>query len=39
MGRTYAAVYQEHIRPGLQWTWQHMPASLRSLLALLLVRL
>jgi CelD/BcsL family acetyltransferase involved in cellulose biosynthesis len=39
LGRTYAAVYQERIRPGLQWTWQHMPASLRSLLALLLVRL
>jgi CelD/BcsL family acetyltransferase involved in cellulose biosynthesis len=38
-GRAYAEVYQERIRPSLRWTWEHMPASLRSLLALLFVRL
>jgi CelD/BcsL family acetyltransferase involved in cellulose biosynthesis len=38
-GRLYAELYQERIRPRLRWTWQHMPASLRSLIAALLLRL
>jgi CelD/BcsL family acetyltransferase involved in cellulose biosynthesis len=38
-GRAYAQLYQERMRPGLKWTWEHMPASLRSLIALLIVRL
>jgi CelD/BcsL family acetyltransferase involved in cellulose biosynthesis len=38
-GRLYAELYQERLRPGLRWTWQHMPASIRSLVAALLLRL
>lgn len=39
VGRAYAALYRERGRLALQWTWQHLPASLRSLLATLLLRL
>jgi CelD/BcsL family acetyltransferase involved in cellulose biosynthesis len=38
-GRIYAEVYQERLRPGLQSAWGRMPASLRTLLAALLLRL
>jgi CelD/BcsL family acetyltransferase involved in cellulose biosynthesis len=36
-GRVYVSVYQERVRPALQWSWRHLPTSLRSLAVGLLV--
>jgi CelD/BcsL family acetyltransferase involved in cellulose biosynthesis len=36
-GRAYAKVYQERMRPALKGAWYHLPSTVRSLAAALLV--
>ena len=37
IGRAYAGLYQERLRPKLEWCWYHLPAGVRSLAATLLL--